>query len=215
MVVDRSEVWLGSMNYTYSGVYDDNNVLIRVRSVDLAENYLAEFDEMFVDDRFGSEPGAKTPKPEVDIESTRLENLFAPEDHVGNHLVSILNKAQESIYFMAFSFTDDNLGESIRSRAKQGVEVTGVMDAGQIKSNIGTEYDPFKQDGLDVRQDGNAGQMHEKVMIIDARIVIVGSYNFTRSADTRNDENVVVIYNEAIAEEFEREFQRLLQEAHP
>ena len=56
---------------------------------------------------------------------------------------------------------------------------------------------------------------HEKVMIIDARIVIVGSYNFTRSADTRNDENVVVIYNEAIAEEFMREFQRLYQEASP
>ena len=45
--------------------------------------------------------------------------------------------------------------------------VSGVMDAGQVVSNQGTEYDPFLQDGLDVRLDGLDGLMHHKVMIID------------------------------------------------
>lgn len=52
-IIDGSEVWVGGMNYTDSGAYEDNNVLIRIRSVKMAENYTKEFEEMFVEDRFG------------------------------------------------------------------------------------------------------------------------------------------------------------------
>ena len=58
VVIDRSEVWLGSMNYTYSGTYEDNNQLIHIRSVEMAENYTTEFEEMFVDDKFGARCGS-------------------------------------------------------------------------------------------------------------------------------------------------------------
>ena len=88
------------------------------------------------------------------------------------------------------------------------------MEDEQVKSNQGTEYDPFKQAGLDVRIDGNAGQMHHKVFIIDEKIVIFGSYNFSQSAETRNDENILIIYNAAIAQQFIKEFERVWSVAH-
>jgi phosphatidylserine/phosphatidylglycerophosphate/cardiolipin synthase-like enzyme len=62
---------------------------------------------------------------------------------------------------------------------------------------------------LDVYQDANPGLMHHKVMIIDQSIVIFGSYNFTNSAETKNDENLLVIYNKDIATQFIAEFQRV------
>jgi phosphatidylserine/phosphatidylglycerophosphate/cardiolipin synthase-like enzyme len=197
MVIDRSEVWLGSMNYTYSGVYEDNNNLLGVRSEKLAASYLAEFDEMF----------------EVDFGDSHLEVLFSPDDGVSDRLVSIIRKAEQSIDFMAFSFTSDNLGKVIRDGWDRGLEVKGVMDADQIAFNIGTEYDLFKQDEMDVYLDGGSGQMHHKVIIIDGEIVITGSYNFTRSAETRNDENVVLIYDEDIAGFFLQEFERVYRQA--
>jgi phosphatidylserine/phosphatidylglycerophosphate/cardiolipin synthase-like enzyme len=209
LVIDRSEVLLGSMNYTYSGVYTDNNALIRIRSVELAEDYLTEFDEMFVDDKFGPEIVANTPHPEIEIGQTRMQVLFSPDDRVPDHVLSILRKAQESIYFMAFSFTDDDLGEAIRSRAAKDVIVAGVMDSEQVNFNIGTEYDLFRQANLDVFLDGNPAQMHHKTIIVDEKIVITGSYNFTRSATTRNDENLLIIYDAQIAEFFMQEFQRI------
>jgi phosphatidylserine/phosphatidylglycerophosphate/cardiolipin synthase-like enzyme len=209
LVIDRSEVLLGSMNYTYSGVYTDNNALIRIRSVELAEDYLTEFDEMFVDDKFGPETVANTPHPEIEIGETRMQVLFSPDDGVPDHVLSILRKAQESIYFMAFSFTDDDLGEAIRSRAAKDVIVAGVMDSEQVNFNIGTEYDLFRQANLDVFLDGNPAQMHHKTIIVDEKIVITGSYNFTRSATTRNDENLLIIYDAQIAEFFMQEFQRI------
>jgi len=211
IVIDRSEVWMGSMNFTYSGTYEDNNQLIHIRSVEMAENYTKELEEMFVDDKFGEEVVPETPNPEVSTDGARMEVFFSPDDGVANRIVEILNEAQESIYFMAFSFTTDEFGEAIRVQAENGLTVAGVMEEEQVKSNVGTEYDFFKQAGLDVFIDGNEGQMHHKTMIVDGEIVITGSYNFSRSAETRNDENLVIFHNEQIAEVFLKEFQRVYQ----
>lgn len=213
VVIDRSEVWLGSMNFTYSGTYDDNNNLILMRSTKMAENYTKEFEEMFLDDKFGEDTVAETPNPEFNIDGTQIETYFSPDDGVANRLYEVLTEATESIYFLAFSFTTDELGEAIRTQAENGLDVAGVMEEEQVKSNIGTEYDLFKQAGLNVFVDGNEGQMHHKTMIIDDRIVITGSYNFSRSAETRNDENLVIIYNQPIADFFTQEFQRIYQQS--
>jgi len=213
VVIDRSEVWLGSMNFTYSGTYEDNNQLIHIRSVEMAENYSKEFEEMFVDDKFGPDVVPETPYPEVNIDGTDIEVYFSPDDGVANHVFELLSQAEESIYFLAFSFTTDEFGEVIRSKAEDGLTVAGVMEEQQVKSNVGTEYDLFKQAGLDVFVDGNEGQMHHKTMIVDENIVITGSYNFSRSAETRNDENLIVMHNDKIADFYLNEFQRIYQQA--
>jgi phosphatidylserine/phosphatidylglycerophosphate/cardiolipin synthase-like enzyme len=214
MVIDRSEVWLGSMNFTDSGTYDDNNNMIRVLSTKVAENYSVEFNEMFEDNKFGEDVVAQTPNPTVTLDGTRVDTFFSPDDHVLNSLYAVLSGANESIYFLAFSFTSNELGEIVRTKAEAGLEIKGVMDEEQVASNTGTEFDPFRQAGLDVLIDGNEGQMHHKVFIVDEKIVVLGSYNFSRAAEERNDENILIIYNEKIAEFFVQEFQRVYENAH-
>jgi len=213
IVIDRSEVWLGSMNFTYAGVYEDNNQLIHIHSTKMAENYTSEFEEMFIEGLFGEIVLAETPHPEIWIDDTRMQIYFSPDDGVAENVLEILEAAEESIYFMAFSFTRDDFGKVIRRQDLLGVTVAGVMDEDQIKSNIGTEYDFFKQADLHVFADGSDGQMHHKTMIVDEKIVITGSYNFSRSAEIRNDENVVVLYSAPIAEFFLVEFQRVYERA--
>ncbi len=213
VVIDNSEVWTGSTNFTDSGAYDDNNNMIRIRSVKLAENFTKEFEEMFIDDKFGDNTVPETPNPRVTIDGTPIDTYFSPDDGVQANFVELVENAQESIYFMAFSFTADPVGNAVRARAAEGVTVAGVMDTEQVNSNVGTEFDPFSQAGLDVYRDGNPGQMHHKVMIIDESIVIFGSYNFTNSAETRNDETLLVIYNEVIAGQFMTEFQKVYGQA--
>lgn len=215
MIVDRSEVWMGSMNYTDAGTYDDNNNMMRIRSTKMAENYTKEFEEMFVENKFGPDVVAETPYPALDLDGTEVDTYFSPDDGVQNALVHLLNGAQESIYFLAYSFTSNQLGDIVREKAKAGLTVEGVMDAEQIVSNQGTEYDPFKQAGLRVREDGNEGLMHHKVFIVDRKIVAFGSYNFSQSAETRNDENLIIVYNEEIAQQFLQEFDRVWKVAPP
>lgn len=215
MVLDRSEVWLGSMNFTDSGTYEDNNNMIRIRSTRIAENYSVEFNEMYEQDLFGPDVLAETPNPQVTLNGTRVDTYFSPDDGVLAAIYNLLSNAEESIYFLAFSFTSNELGAIVRDQAEDGLDVRGVMDKEQVASNTGTEYDPFQQAGLDVRIDGNDGQMHHKVFIVDGKIVVMGSYNFSRAAEERNDETILIIYNEDIAEFFLEEFERVYSETIP
>ena len=213
VIIDRSEVWLGSMNFTDGGAYDDNNNLIRIRSTKIAENYIKEFEEMFLENKFGEEIVPETPNPTLTIDGTRIDMYFSPDDGVLAALVPVLQSAQESVYFLAYSFTSNQLGDIVRQKAEADISVAGVMDDEQVRSNQGTEYDPFRQADLDVRIDGIEGLMHHKVFIVDERIVVLGSYNFSQNAEERNDENLMIIYDPLIAEQFMFEFRRIQEQA--
>jgi len=211
VIIDHSQVWTGSLNYTSSGVFKENNNLIRIMSKEIADNYTKEFEEMFLYDQFGPNVVPETPNPTVNIQGTQVEVLFSPDDVVVSRLVQLLGEAQESIYFLAYAFNSNTLGSVIRDRAVHNVNVVGVMEATQASEEFGL----FKQAGLDVRL-GNASEvMNHKVIIIDGRIVVMGSYDFTDKAENENDENVLIIDNEKVAQKFMEEFQRIQSRAQP
>ncbi len=215
VVIDGTEVWTGSMNLTNSGAYLDNNVLMRIRSPEIARHYEAEFNEMYVEDRFGPARASATPYPTATVDGTDVQVYFSPENGVASRLSALLGTATSSIRFLAYSFTSDELGKALLRAQAAGVDVAGVMDADQAKSNQGTELPTFRSAGLNVRLDGNPGQMHEKALIVDGKVVVLGSYNFSASAENSNDENVLVIHNEAIAQQYTREFERIYDLAQP
>ena len=210
VVIDGYEVWSGSMNFTVNGAYRNNNDLIRLRSTRLAENYQTEFDEMFTAGLFGEAVGFDTPYPSLSLNGVRVENYFSPDDGVAARIVALIGKAQESVVFAAFSFASDAIAEAMIAQARRGVVVSGVFEEEQYRSNQGGEFDGLRSAGLDVRLDGNVYNMHHKFIVIDGQVVITGSYNFSRSAEERNDENVLVIYDPAIAAQYLDEFERLM-----
>ncbi|MGE5073032.1 MAG: phospholipase D-like domain-containing protein, partial [Anaerolineae bacterium] len=215
MVVDRREVWTGSMNFTDDGVYNDRNNLFRIQSVPVAQDYESEFNEMFVDDKFGPDLGTATPNPRLAVHGTPLAVFFSPDDHVEAFLLDQLRGAKKSINFLAYSFTSDPLAAVIRQQAAAGITVAGVMDEDQAKTNKGGEYDAFRTDGVNVRLDGEHGLMHNKVIVIDGETVVTGSYNFTASAEKANDENVLVVISTDIAAQYLQEFKRIQAAAQP
>jgi phosphatidylserine/phosphatidylglycerophosphate/cardiolipin synthase-like enzyme len=175
-VIDHLEVWTGSMNYTTTDVYLNDNNLVRMRSSRLAEDYTVEFEEMFVDDRFGPSSQQNTPDTTVTVDGTPLEVYFSPDDGTQDRLLDLIQAAESSIDFMVYSFTSDEIADAVIARAAEGVQVRGVLEEAQYESNIGTEYDRLRAAGLDVWLDGNPRNMHHKVMIIDERILVTGSY---------------------------------------
>lgn len=213
VVIDRSEVWTGSLNFTTSDVYRNNNNLIRIRSTRLAENYTKEFNEMYEQDLFGDKTLAQTPYPSFTVNSTQLEVYFSPDDGTAAQIIRHIRSARESIHFLAFSFTSDEIAQAMLDKALEGVRVVGVFESSQVQSNTGGEFDLLHKAGLDVCLDSNPRNMHHKVIIIDGQTVITGSYNFSSNAEKRNDENTLVIHNPAIAGLFMTEFERLFAEA--
>ncbi|MBN2002308.1 MAG: DUF1669 domain-containing protein [Anaerolineae bacterium] len=212
VVIDGVTVWTGSWNLTINGTYRNNNNLVVIQSTKLADNYTTEFREMFEDGKFGASSPDDTPHPQINLDGTLIENHFESEGNVRPRLVELINGAEESVYFLAFSFTDDEIAKAMIDRHRAGIEVRGVIEA-RNASGTGSDMEAMAKAGIDVLEDGNPYVMHHKVIIIDGEIVTTGSYNFSQSAADKNDENVLIIHNATIAEQYTDEFQRVYQRA--
>jgi phosphatidylserine/phosphatidylglycerophosphate/cardiolipin synthase-like enzyme len=224
VIVDGQWLWLGSWNLTENGTYRNNNHAVLIASAALAENYCTEFEEMFAG-QFGPTSPADTPNPHVTItvETTadggtpqtrqvEIETYFAPEDEVASRIIAEIRQARSRIRFMAFVFTSDEIAGAMLERAQEGVVVQGVMEARNAERDY-SEYERLRAEVHDVLPDGNPYIMHHKVIIIDDETVILGSYNFTASADEDNDENVLVIHDAEVAALFVAEFGRVYEQA--
>ncbi len=208
-VVDKRYIQTGSWNYTDGDTYHLNNNMIIIDNAQLAQNYSVEFEKMFVAKTFGNNKAKGVPNPVLTINGTKVENYFAAEDGVVQHIIDTIKTAKQSVYFLAFSFTQDDIGKAIMDKAKAGLKVGGVFETTGSNTPY-SEYGKMKKAGLDVYTDGNPWVMHHKVIIIDEQIVIFGSFNFSDNANTQNDENLLIIYDATLAKAFKAEYDRVL-----
>jgi phosphatidylserine/phosphatidylglycerophosphate/cardiolipin synthase-like enzyme len=215
-VIDGKEVWTGSLNYTAQGSYEDNNVVLHVRSREFAQNYTAEFEEMFKKKSFGANSPAKTPFTNLEIDDIPVEVYFSPEDNNGDvagRIMELVSSAQQDVRVLAYSLTLDDLANALIDRQEAGVDISGVFEEEQVRSNQGGEFCYLFNEGVPVRLDGNPGLMHTKALVVDDEWVILGSYNFTGNANRRNDENLVIVRDRALAQQMLAEFERIWDEA--
>jgi len=214
VIIDGFITWTGSWNFTDNGAYRNNNNALRIVSEEMAANYTYEFEEMFLDREFGPSSPADTPHRRMTIDGTLIETYFAPEDGAMDRVIEVVSRASESVRFMAFSFTDDELGAAMQERDAAGALVEGIFESRMAESEY-SEYPAMRDAGLNVWRDGSPAVMHHKVIIVDGSIVILGSFNFSKSADQSNDENLLIIYNREIAAQFLEEFDLVIAQAYP
>jgi phosphatidylserine/phosphatidylglycerophosphate/cardiolipin synthase-like enzyme len=211
VVVDGAITWLGSWNLTTNDTWRNNNNMLRFVSRQLAADYTNEFEQMFAG-RFGTSKRSATPYPQVRLGKTHIEVYFSPEDGVAKHVLQRLAAAKRSIHFMTFSYTEDKISDAMVAKVKAGLQVRGVFES-QNAHGSGADFTRLQQGGVDVLEDGNCYILHHKVIVIDERTVITGSYNFTGSAEKDNDENLVIVDDVALARAYLEEFQRVYAQA--
>lgn len=208
-VRDREEVWTGSWNLTTGDTYRLNNNAARMRSPELARAFTDEFELMFVQRKFGGNRPKGSVAAPVQVGAARVQVLFAPEGGVAAKIAQRIALATGQVRFLAFSFTHDGMGKAVKDRAAAGVQVSGVFEKTGSETRF-SEYGSMKAAGLDVYQDGNPYVMHHKVFVIDGRVTVFGSFNFSDSADKDNDENCLIVEDPAFASLFLQETDRML-----
>ncbi|MBI2542177.1 hypothetical protein HYV80_05700 [Candidatus Woesearchaeota archaeon] len=205
-VIDQNIVVTGSFNPTDNdNNYNNNNVVV-VYSGALAKNYEDEFVELW-DGRFGE--GSNVKYPALYINNMEVENYFCPEDKCASRIISLIEDAKESVYFMAFSFTNGDIADALISRSD--LDIKGIFDSSQSSGRY-SQFKRLQGFGMNVKKDPNKYKMHHKVFIVDRKIVVTGSFNPTSSADTKNDENLLIIHDENIADVFLEEFGSLWEQ---
>ncbi|MGB9738750.1 MAG: phospholipase [Chloroflexus aggregans] len=211
IIIDNQIVWTGSWNATINDTYRNNNNLLRITIPSLVENYRVEFAEMAAG-RFGNSKQAVTPFSRITTPQATIENYFTPRERPAARIVEIINGARRSVRFMAFSFTSDAIAGAMIARRQAGVMVQGVFER-RNADGTGSEFALLRDNGIEVLADGNCYTMHHKVIIIDDRIVITGSYNFTARAERTNDENLLIIDDPVLAAAYLTEFERVFTQA--
>jgi len=207
IIFDRRTVWTGSTNLTVSAMFQQNNNVIVVHSTDVAAIYEREFDEMW-NGGFGPKSTSTADQQSALVDGTAVQVYFSPEDDVLNRIIPIVAGAQSSIRFLAFSFTDYPLAKTMIDRYAAGVDVAGVYEKTGSETES-AELRTFFCAGVPVRQDGNPRFMHHKLIVVDDRILISGSFNFSNNATDNNDENVIIIDNPEIASLYIQEFDQV------
>lgn len=206
MIVDGKAVWGGSMNPTTTSMYEHNNNCFYIQSVELAQNFQAEFNRMFEKGQFGSITDPVV-NPIVKVGDAEIRTFFSPRGGTQKAILEELGKAQKSIKFMAFSFTEKNMGQILIDKKKAGLNVEGVFDACLIDKY--SNYNSFRENKILSLKDGNQALLHHKTLIIDDETVITGSYNFSNSAENSNNEDTIIVKSKEFADFYNKEYQRI------
>jgi phosphatidylserine/phosphatidylglycerophosphate/cardiolipin synthase-like enzyme len=207
-IFDGQTVWTGSTNITANGIFKQDNNTIVIHSTDVAAMYEREFQEMW-EGQFGPGSPSQLSQQSANLDGTPIRVIFTSEDAaIEQAILPLVNSAQSSVRFLAFSFTDFPLANAMFLRAQGGVDVAGVFE------KVGSEDDSAELRTLfcgqvPVRQDGNPSFMHNKVIVVDGRFVITGSMNYSTNAEENNDENVIIIENPEIARHYLQDFDRI------
>ncbi len=226
MVIDpedpqNAEVWTGSTNQTTSQLSWDPNNAIVLQDQAVARVYLHEFEEMWgshgaqpdlQQSRTGSAKQDDTPHL-FNVGDRSVEVYFSPSDGTNTHIRTALESAQSNIDAALLLLTRDDLTAEMLNKKSVGVAVRVIIDDVQSSS---VEYQALISGGVPVAHHDFSSIFHHKYAVVDdglpTAFVMTGSHNWTTSATTINDENMLIVRDPDIANIYRQEFEARWEE---
>ncbi len=190
----RPALLSGSANFTLTDTHRNLNHVFVFNSASVCRQYEAEFDQLALG-RFGREIHGDVPKL-YDLGGVPAKVLFAPTHTPELEIMKQMLKGAREVYFAIFTFSGSSgIDDTMVALARGGMKITGVLDRGQAAhgwaapktmnhANIAL-FQPTKTSGV--------RKLHHKLMVIDERVVVAGSFNYTEPANDYNDENIFVL----------------------
>jgi cardiolipin hydrolase len=133
---------------------------------------------------------------------------FSPGESCRQKIVTLCRAARRQIDVCVFTLSDNVLAEALLACHRRGVTVRLVTD-NEKEFDAGSDVLWLREQGLPVRVDRSEHHMHHKFALFDERLLLNGSFNWTRSATTSNEENILVIEHPQLVADFRAEFERL------
>jgi phosphatidylserine/phosphatidylglycerophosphate/cardiolipin synthase-like enzyme len=209
LVVDAETVWIGSHNWTCLDLYRDANNALLIRDKAVAAAFLSEFDEMF-DGRFGRQKRDMN-EEHFTLGAHSLELYFLPTDAARAALLQRINDARSSIQIAMYAFTHNLLRDALLEAQARGVRVQAVWDLQGMRLT-GSDVATMLNRDVGVL-DALPGLVHHKFAVIDQRILVTGSANWSRAGFEKNDEFLLILDNAPMAQKYLMHWQKLYDDA--
>jgi phosphatidylserine/phosphatidylglycerophosphate/cardiolipin synthase-like enzyme len=139
---------------------------------------------------------------------------FTPGGNCTDLTINALGDAKISILVQAYSFTSAPIAKTLLDGHKRGVPVQVILDKSQRTEKY-SSADFLANQGVPTMIDAEHAIAHNKVMILDGETVITGSLNFTKAAQEKNAENVLIIRDQALAAQYTQNWQAHVQHSQP
>ncbi|XP_047563891.1 mitochondrial cardiolipin hydrolase [Lutra lutra] len=131
-----------------------------------------------------------------------------------SRLLRALLAARASLELCLFAFSSPQLGRAVQLLHQRGVCIRVITDCDYMALN-GSQIGLLRKAGIQVRHDQDLGYMHHKFAIVDKKVLITGSLNWTTQAIQNNRENVLIMEDEEYVRLFLEEFERIWEELNP
>lgn len=139
----------------------------------------------------------------------KIEVYFSLYDDPESIIIKNIDDSKEFINIAMYTFTDREIAQAIIRAKDRGVDIKIYLDRSQVNAKYSkSRY--FVNNAIEgIKISSNNYIMHNKFAVIDNKIVITGSYNWTASAGERNDENLLIIDDKNIIEKYQNQFNNL------
>jgi phosphatidylserine/phosphatidylglycerophosphate/cardiolipin synthase-like enzyme len=140
---------------------------------------------------------------------------FSPNGGCTEAIVRAISEAKQSIFVQAAQFTSPSIARALVSAHQRGVDVRVILDR-RKDDNDHSQTDRLVDSGLPAFADGSHHTAHNKVILIDHRLIITGSFNFTTESESENAENLLLIDNKPdLVLAYEKNFKEHLGHSKP
>lgn len=133
---------------------------------------------------------------------------FSPGGDCLHRIQRLIEEAQRTLDLCVFTITDNRIVAKLEEAHKRGIAIRVISDNDK-SSDLGSDLDHLIKIGIDCRFDQTSAHMHHKFAVADNDLLLTGSYNWTRSAASANDENIIVTNNPAMVNSFAEKFQEI------
>lgn len=135
---------------------------------------------------------------DLTLQNVPAQVYFSPNGGGQEAIVRTLGEAKKSVYVQAYSFTSEPIAKALLEAHKRGVHVEAILDKSQ-KGERYTSATFLQNSGIPVFIDDAHAIAHNKVMIIDEETLVTGSFNFTKAAQEKNAENLLLLRSKDLA----------------
>lgn len=150
------------------------------------------------------------PAAAADVETL----CFTPGQDCTGVVVGAISSARRDVLVQAYSFTSPPIAAALIEAHRRGVRVRVILDKSQRTERY-SGADFLANQGVPVLIDARHAIAHNKVMVIDGDRVITGSFNFTRSAQERNAENLLVLRDRDLARRYADNWSAHVEHSEP
>lgn len=134
--------------------------------------------------------------------------FFSPGQECRQALVELCNNAKHSIDVCVFTISDNPLRDALLAAHRRKVKLRVISDNDK-SGDMGSDVDELAELGVPVKLDDSPHHMHHKFALFDQRILVNGSFNWTRSASERNQENIMLLSDASLIAQYSKKFEQL------